>query len=120
MYGEATSKFYSDPVLINCLITRGEQTWSSDQLGPDVNRTFTFSFLREDLKDLQLLAEVGDIVFYQENYYELDSVVENQYFTGKNPEYPYSEGMDNFGTSLSIICQGHLVPADKVGLSLER
>ena len=120
MYGEASNKFYNDPVLINCLIDRGDQTWSSDEFGPDVVRTLTFSFFREDLKDLQLLTEVGDVVFYQENYYELDSVVENQLFVGKNPEYPYSEGMQNYGTSISIVCQGHLVPADKVGLSLER
>lgn len=120
MYGESTRKFFSDPVLINCLIDRGDQTWSSDELGPDVVRTVTFSFLRDDLKNLQLLTEVGDIIFYQENYYEVDSVVDNQLFVGKNPEYPYSEGMQDFGSSISIICQTHLVPADKVGLSLER
>ncbi len=36
----------------------------------------------EDLKDLQILPEVGDVIFWYENYYEVDGVVDNQYFAG--------------------------------------
>ena len=120
MYGEATDKFLSDPVLLNCLITRGEQTWSSDQWGPDINRSISFAFFLEDLKDQQVLPEVGDIIFWYENYYEVDGVVDNQYFVGKIPEYSYSEGLENYGSSISVICNTHLVPADKLGITIER
>lgn len=120
IYGEAVNKFFNEPLLINCLIQRNDQEWSSDEFGSDVNRELTFGFFREDLMDLQVLPEVGDVIFFQENYYEVDSVQENQLFVGKNPEYPYSEGLEQFGTSISIICRGHLVPADKYGLSKER
>jgi hypothetical protein len=120
MYGEATDKFLSDPVLLNCLITRGEQTWSSDQWGPDINRSISFAFFLEDLKDQQVLPEVGDIIFWYENYYEVDGVVDNQYFVGKIPEYSYSEGLQNYGSSISVICNTHLVPADKLGITIER
>lgn len=120
MYGESTSKYLSEPALLNCLITRGEQTWSSDEWGPDVNRTLEFAFFRQDLVDLELVPEVGDYIFYYENYYEVDGVKENQYFVGKIPEYSYSEGLQNYGSSISIICSGHLVPADKLGISIER
>jgi hypothetical protein len=120
MYGESMDKFVHEPVLLNCLITRGEQTWNSDEWGPDVTRTLDFAFLRQDLVDIELVPQVGDAIFYYENYYEIDGIVENQYFVGKIPEYSYSEGMNNFGSSISIVCNTHLVPADKIGISKER
>ena len=121
MYGEATDKFLSDPVLLNCLITRGDQTWdAANGYGPDINRTITFAFFLQDLKDQQVLPEVGDIIFWYENYYEVDGITENQYFVGKIPEYSYSTGLNNYGSSISIICNTHLVPADKLGISIER
>jgi hypothetical protein len=44
---------------------------------------------------------------------------------GKNPDYPNSPqlqnpGLEEFGSSISIICQTHYVPADKVGITQER
>ncbi len=30
MYGEAIDKFFSEPALLNCLITRGDQAWSAE------------------------------------------------------------------------------------------
>ena len=68
MYGEAVDKFLSEPALLNCLITRGEQTWSTDAYGPDVNRALSFAFFQQDLRDLELVPEVGDVIFYYENY----------------------------------------------------
>jgi hypothetical protein len=120
MYGEAVNKFVHEPVLLNCLITRGDQTWNSDEWGPDVTRTLDFAFFRQDLVDKALVPEVGDAIFYYENYYEIDGITENQYFVGKIPEYSYSEGLNNYGSSISIICSTHLVPADKLGITKER
>tara|TARA_R110002073_G_scaffold4613_8_gene29800 strand:+ start:285 stop:515 length:231 start_codon:yes stop_codon:yes gene_type:complete len=62
---------------------------------------------------------------YQEGYYEVDNVNANQYFMGKNPDYPNSPqiqnpGLDEFGSSISIIVETHYVPADKVGITQER
>lgn len=120
MYGEAVNKFFSEPALINCLITRGEQIWSTDAYGPDVNRALSFAFFQQDLRDLELVPEVGDVIFYYENYYEVDGTIENQYFVGKIPEYAYSDGINQFGSSISIVCSTHLVPADKLGITKER
>lgn len=120
MYGEAIDKHISDPVLLNCLISRGDQTWSSNEFGPDTNRTAEFAFFRQDLVDINLVPEVGDVIFWYENYYEVDGVVDNQYFVGKIPEYAYSEGLENYGSSISIVCSTHLIPADKLGITKER
>ena len=120
MYGEAVEKYVSAPVLLNALITRGDQTWNSDDFGPDNIRTSNFAFFRQDLLDLELVPEVGDVIFYYENYYEVDGIVENQLFVGKTPDYAYSQGLEHFGSSISIICSTHLIPADKLGITKER
>jgi hypothetical protein len=66
-------------------------------------RNVDFKFLRDDLlqrnldfnKDYDqadyfgadLEPEVGDIIMYYEGYYEVDDVIANQYFMGKDPRY---------------------------------
>lgn len=120
MYGEAIDKFFSAPILFNVLIQRGDQTWTSSAFGPDTSRVITLAFFRDDLIEAEITPEVGDIIFYSENYYEVDTVVDNQYFVGKVPEYSYSEGLENYGSSISIVMSAHLVPADKLGITKER
>ena len=126
MYGEASGgRFYGAPVILNALISRDDQTQPVSELGVDFAWNIEFRFFRDDLVDAQVVPEVGDIVMYYERYYEVHTTNANQYFVGKNPDYPYNEnplnpGLENFGTSVSIICQTIYVPADKVGLSKER
>ena len=48
-----------------------------------------------------------------------------QYFIGKNPDYPnppnpLEPNLADFGYNVSIICNTHYIPADRVGLSKER
>ena len=71
MYGEALEKYYNGPLLLNCLINRGDQDWGVTDFGPDVNRELSFAFLRDDLIDFDLTPSVGDIIMWYENYYEV-------------------------------------------------
>jgi hypothetical protein len=57
---------------------------------------------------------------YNELYYEVDNVNENQFILGKNPDYQYSNGPQNFGQSYSIILTTHLSSPDKLGITKER
>jgi len=139
IYGEAAEeKYYMGPVLLNCLVERRDQEFPETDLGTDFNWGATFKFLRDDLLNkneefnintdiygADLVPEVGDIILYQEGYYEVDNIISNQYFLGKNPDYPneanpLNPGLDQFGSSISIICETHYVPADKVGITQER
>ena len=104
IYGESTEKVYLDPVKLNCLITRG-----------DLGREASFAFIREDLVDANTVPEVGDIVLWQEDYYEVDTVRENQLFLGRDKSYNIESYGANFGSSLSIIVDCHLTRADRVG-----
>ena len=126
IYGEASGeKYYQDPVLFNVLIERGDQTYSVGDMGVNYGREMEFRFFREDLVDANVVMEPGDIIMYYEAYFEVDSVVDNQLFVGKDPRYPYNEnplnpGLENFGANESIICKTHHVPADKVQITRER
>ena len=143
IYGEAAEeKFYMGPVLLNCLIERTNQDYPETDLGTDFTWGATFKFLRDDLLNkmedfnadfsptnyqygANLVPQVGDIIMYQEGYYEIDVTNANQYFMGKNPDYPndvnpINPGLEDFGSSISIICETHYVPADKLGITQER
>ena len=128
IYGEsAAEKFYNGPFLFNCLIDRQDEAFGENEEGIQFSQPINFYFLRDDLVDAQIEPEVGDIILYQEGYYGVDGTVANQYFSGKNPDYPNnnSDGtpnplnpnLDLFGTNLSIICTTYYIPADKVAIS---
>ena len=93
LYGEAAEeKYYMGPVLLNCLIDRKDQEYPETDLGTDFNWGATFKFLRDDLltagEDFNknfaptdhnygasLVPEVGDIILYQDGYYEVDNII---------------------------------------------
>jgi hypothetical protein len=120
VYGEALVKSYIGPVLLSTLIVRGDFTTVTDTFGPDSRREVQFRFLKVDLEYANIVPETGDIVMYNELYYEVDNTNENQYFLGKDPAYAYSEGLGNFGASISIILSTHLTSPERLGITIQR
>ena len=120
IYGESLEKIYLDPVKLNCLITRGDQVVDVDEFGPDLGRNVSFAFIRRDLVDANTVPEVGDVVLWHEDYYEVDTVRENQLFLGRDKSYNIASYAGNYGSSVSIIVDCHLTRADKVGLTRVR
>jgi hypothetical protein len=64
-----------------------------------------FRFVRKILQDVNVHPEVGDIIKYNENYYEVDNVNDVQLIASR-PEYNHN-----------IICQAHLTR--RSGINLE-
>jgi len=120
VYGEGKERYYIGPVLINCLIERGDFASSILDQTIDIKRSSTFRFLRDHLIDANVVPEIGDIVMYNELYYEVDNVNENQLVLGKDNSYAYSAGLENFGSSFSIILTTHYTSADKLGINKQR
>ena len=116
VYGEAMGKVYYEPVRIAGLMQREDQAWSSDDFGSDVNQTVNFRFLKEGLKDINLVPEVGDILLFRNNFYEVDSKIENQLILGKDPDYAISDSTTDFGSSHSVILSTHLSRVEKLNL----
>lgn len=126
MYGEASNgKFFEGPVLFNALITVEAQTGPTNDLGPNFDWPITVAFLRDDLVEAGVHPDIGDVILYQESYWEVDNTNAVQFFVGKDPDYPYNEnplnpGLENFGYNVSVICSCHYVPADKFNLTRTR
>jgi hypothetical protein len=127
IYGEVINgeRYLLDPVILNCLIKRPPTTQPESEIGVDFIKQINFAFFKDDLINNKLVPEVGDIIMYYESYYEVDNVITNQFWGGKDPQYPYNEnplnpGLEEFGYSISIICETHLTPSDKVGIIKSR
>ena len=116
VYGEAPGKNYYEPMRIACLIERQDQAWSSDDFGSDVGQSINFKFLKQDLKDINLTAEVGDLLLFRNNFYEVDGRIENQLILGKDPDYAISKGAFLSGDSFSIILSTHISRVEKLNL----
>ena len=109
IYGESVEgKYFSEPTLFNALISRQDQEYPESDFGVDFQWGVEFRFLRADLKDANVVPEIGDVILYQEGYYEVTNINSNQYFMGKNPDYPnkvnpLNPGLENFGANLSTL-----------------
>jgi hypothetical protein len=126
MYGEASDgKWFNGPTLLNALITVNNNTSPTNEFGVDFDWSIKASFLVDDIIDANIILEVGDILLYQESYFEIDNAVHTQYFAGKDPDYPYSPnplnpGLENFGYNVSLTCDAHYIPADRINIIKQR
>jgi hypothetical protein len=116
IYGESKNKMYNQPILVACLYLVDQQVSDDATYGKSRSQTAEFRFLRDDLIDLNLVTEAGDIICWQESYYEVDLIVENQRVLGKNPEYSLESDLEKYGESWSMICKAHLTGVNKLNL----
>ena len=128
IYGEAAEeKYYDGPFLFNVLMDRGDQDFSLNNEGVQFDQSINFYFLRDDLVEKDVVPRVGDIILFEEGYYGVQSTIANQYWGGKNPEYPNNDsdgtlnplnpGLEKFGNNVSILVSTYYIPADKVAIS---
>jgi hypothetical protein len=116
VYGESVGKQYFEPLKIACLTDRTDQDWSVDDFGPNVNQGIKFRFLKDELKDINLVPEIGDILLFRNNFYEIDARVENQLILGRDPDYALATETTDFGDSFSIIVNGVLSGVQRLSL----
>ena len=116
VYGEAPGKQYFEPLKIACLIDKQDQSWSSDAFGSDINQTISFRFLKQELQDINLFPEIGDLLLFKNNFYEVDSRVENQFILGRDPDYAIATETTDFGKSFSILLNTHISRVEKLNL----
>ena len=116
VYGEAPGKNYYEPIKIACLIDRQDQAWSSDDFGSDVNQVLNFKFLKDELININLIPEVGDLLLFRNNFYEVDGRVENQLILGRDKDYAISTETIDFGESFSILVSTHISRVEKLNL----
>ena len=116
VYGESMGKNYYEPMKIACLIDRSDQAWTSNEFGSDINQSVGFQFLKNELKNINLIPEVGDVLLFRNNFYEIDGKIENQLILGRDPDYAISTETVDFGDSFSILVSTHISRVEKLNL----
>ena len=86
LYGESLSKTYYQGVECNAMIQRGETLSTYEGFGADTNQSVEFRFNRFSLKDSGFYPEVGDIIFHNDGYFEIDNVTEDFLIGGRTGE----------------------------------
>jgi hypothetical protein len=92
LYGESLNKTYYQGVETTAVIERETSTSDYEGFGADKNQSVEFRFNRFTLEDTGFYPEVGDIIFHNNGYFEIDNVREDQMVGGQ---------VDN---KFSIIC----------------
>lgn len=106
IYGESGIKPRYKGVSLNALVKYPKTSPTSDGFGYDTNQQgVEFRFVRKILQDVEVYPEIGDIIQYNNNYYEVDNTNEVQLIAGQ-PEY-----------NQTIICETHMTR--RSGLNLE-
>ena len=82
LYGESTTKYYDTGFRVNCLISFEEPTVEQNELGPDVMANLELYFHRTTLNEANFYPEMGDIVDWNDFYWEIHSVTEPQLIGG--------------------------------------
>ena len=82
MYGESLTKYYDRGFRVNCLILFNEPEMLQDDFGADLNTTVEMYFHRTTLVEAGFFPEVGDIVDWNNYYFEINSVTEPQLIAG--------------------------------------
>ncbi len=84
LYGESTSKIYTKGLQIGALVSHDEQvTDSTEGFGPVVDQTITVAFHREMIASRGFYPEIGDVVEWNDAYYTVNAIVENQLIGGQ-------------------------------------
>jgi len=97
IYGESTSKWYYQPVLIKCYIDRSDELQVIEDYGVSNTQKSQFWFVHEIMQKIGVMPEVGDIILDRERYYEVYNVNENWIDFGNDDQYIY--GASNFESS---------------------
>jgi len=106
IYGESTNKTRYRGISLNSLVKYTKQDPVSEGFGTDATQEgVEFRFVRKLLQDVGVYPEVGDLIGYNENYYEIDNINEAQLIAGKP------------GFNQSVICEAHLTR--RSGLNIE-
>jgi len=98
IYGETSSetgKWYFPAIQISALIERSDMEAEYDDFGPNRSQNYLFKMREKMLQQLEFYPEIGDVVFFNDRYYEINNVISEQLLGGQSDK------------NHSIICNTH-------------
>ena len=90
MYGEASQgKVYKQGVKLPCIVDAEDFDFTINEFGADNKQNVSFAFQRAYLVEVDLKPDIGDILQWNEGYFEVNTYNENQ-LIGGNPDNSHS------------------------------
>jgi hypothetical protein len=89
IYGESLNKTWYPGVEMYCIIDKEPEGISYEGFGPDSSQTITFKIDKLTCEEKGIYPEIGDMIFFDQSYYEIDNTNEVQ-FLGGQPDNNYS------------------------------
>ena len=133
---ECTSELDIVPFIDRIQVSSGDSVSSNkmiivkhdfvDIVSPDIGEKFNkgnwrvkFNFLRDDLKDKNIIIEPGDVIEYDNEFYEIDESHSSQYWRGTNPatDLGLVEGdRGEFGYSVAVRGVAHVTRRNRLNI----
>jgi hypothetical protein len=89
IYGESLNKTWYPGVEMYCIIDKEPEGITYEGFGPDSSQTITFKIDKLTCEEKGIYPEIGDMIFFDQSYYEIDNTNEVQ-FLGGQPDNNYS------------------------------
>jgi hypothetical protein len=105
LYGESLNKTWHPGVQLYALINKEPRETSYEGFGPQRNQSVEFRFDRFMCEEKNTYPEIGDIIYFDNSYFEIDNTNEVQYSGGLSK--------NNF----SIVCSAFMTT--KANLNIE-
>jgi hypothetical protein len=135
LYGESIGKVYRQPANLMCIVNREVVTQNYDEFGPDSQNNVEFRFNRQRLRTHEIpkiltvngtevpadaiqntltgYPEIGDIILFDEYYYEINNVQENV-LVGGAPSMYNPETNEFEDTNAQLVAIGFLVRRSQI------
>ena len=104
LYGESTNKTWYPGVELNVLINKSGQTAGYEGFGVDISQNVEFRFDRWMLEEKSSYPEIGDVIYFDNSYYEIDNTSEVQFVGGLSE--------NNF----SVVCSTFMVRKSQLNI----
>jgi len=102
IYGESLNKTWNPGVQLYALYSKSPEDVVYEGFGPDMQQNITFKLDRIMCEEKNVYPEVGDIIFFDTSYYEIDNTNEIQMIGGQ-PDNNWSIVCETFMVSKSIL-----------------
>ena len=102
IYGESLNKTWYPGVQLYALYSKSPEDIVYEGFGPEMQQNITFKLDRIMCEEKNVYPEVGDVIFFDTSYYEIDNTNEIQ-FIGGSPDNNFSIVCETFMVSKSTL-----------------
>ena len=100
IYGEAMNKTWLPGVNLYALVDREAESTRYEGFGSDTDQNIIFKVDRFKCEEINVYPEIGDVILYNNSYFEIDNTTEIQ-FAGGQPYNSFSIVITAFMVSKS-------------------